>query len=243
MAVLWRGMDRDETVALTLAMRDSGQVLRWDDLPGPVVDKHSTGGIGDKVGLILAPLLAACGCFVPMLSGRGLGHTGGTLDKLESIPAVSGPTSSDCAGRARGRLCHRRPDRRSRAGRPPALRHPRRDGDGRERAVNHRLDLSKKLAAGPQRWSWTSRSAPAPSCPILQARELAAASPRSPEGAGLRCNALLTEWAAASAVPPATRWRWARPWPLRGASRPTRAAARGHAGVGGGGSGLGRVPR
>jgi thymidine phosphorylase len=66
-------------------MRDSGQVLHWD-LPGPVVDKHSTGGVGDMISLPLAPLLAACGCFVPMISGRGLGHTGGTLDKLESIP-------------------------------------------------------------------------------------------------------------------------------------------------------------
>jgi thymidine phosphorylase len=85
MAVFLRGMAREETVALTLAMRDSGRVLDWAGLPGPVVDKHSTGGIGDKVSLVLAPVLAACGAYVPMLSGRGLGHTGGTLDKLESI--------------------------------------------------------------------------------------------------------------------------------------------------------------
>ncbi|HEX6705629.1 MAG TPA: thymidine phosphorylase [Albitalea sp.] len=88
MATCWRGMSTAEAVALTLAMRDSGAVLRWDDLdlPGPVVDKHSTGGIGDTVSLILGPLLAACGCHVPMVSGRGLAHTGGTLDKLEAIP-------------------------------------------------------------------------------------------------------------------------------------------------------------
>jgi thymidine phosphorylase len=89
MAVFLRGMTRDETVALTVAMRDSGRVLDWAGLPGPVVDKHSTGGIGDKVSLVLAPVLAACGAFVPMLSGRGLGHTGGTLDKLESIPGYT----------------------------------------------------------------------------------------------------------------------------------------------------------
>jgi thymidine phosphorylase len=85
MAVLLRGMTRAERVALTEAMRDSGTVLAWD-LPGPVVDKHSTGGIGDVVSLMLAPALAACGAYVPMISGRGLGHTGGTLDKLDSIP-------------------------------------------------------------------------------------------------------------------------------------------------------------
>lgn len=85
MAICIRGMNREERVALTLAMRDSGDVMRWD-LPGPVVDKHSTGGIGDNVSLMLAPALAACGAYVPMISGRGLGHTGGTLDKLSAIP-------------------------------------------------------------------------------------------------------------------------------------------------------------
>jgi thymidine phosphorylase len=85
MAVFFKGMTREEAVGLTLAMRDSGTVLQWD-LPGPVVDKHSSGGIGDNLSLMLAPMLAACGCYVPMISGRGLGHTGGTLDKLDSIP-------------------------------------------------------------------------------------------------------------------------------------------------------------
>ncbi len=87
MAVFLHGMDTDETVALTREMRDSGAVLDWRALgvDRPVVDKHSTGGIGDKVSLILAPLLAACGAAVPMISGRGLGHTGGTLDKLSAI--------------------------------------------------------------------------------------------------------------------------------------------------------------
>jgi thymidine phosphorylase len=85
MAVFFKGMSREEAVGLTLAMRDSGTVLQWD-LPGPVVDKHSSGGIGDNISLYLAPMLAACGLYVPMISGRGLGHTGGTLDKLDSIP-------------------------------------------------------------------------------------------------------------------------------------------------------------
>lgn len=86
MAVFFRDMSLDERVALTLAMRDSGRVLDWSDLDGPVIDKHSTGGVGDNVSLMLAPILAACGAYVPMISGRGLGHTGGTLDKFDAIP-------------------------------------------------------------------------------------------------------------------------------------------------------------
>lgn len=88
------GLDDAGRVALTLAMRDSGDRLSWD-LPGPVVDKHSTGGIGDCVSLALAPMLAACGAHVPMISGRGLGHTGGTLDKLEAIPGLSTEVSEE----------------------------------------------------------------------------------------------------------------------------------------------------
>ena len=85
MAVFFRGLSVDERVALTRAMTNSGTTLAWD-LPGPVLDKHSTGGVGDAVSLVLAPAVAACGGFVPMIAGRGLGHTGGTLDKLASIP-------------------------------------------------------------------------------------------------------------------------------------------------------------
>ncbi len=86
MAVFFQGMEMDERVALTLAMRDSGDVLDWSHLDGPILDKHSTGGVGDNLSLMLAPIVAACGGFVPMISGRGLGHTGGTLDKMDSIP-------------------------------------------------------------------------------------------------------------------------------------------------------------
>ncbi|MFN0185197.1 MAG: thymidine phosphorylase [Aquabacterium sp.] len=98
MAIVLRGMDRAEVVALTRAMTDSGERLRWRDGPGhadawrldgPFLDKHSTGGVGDKVSLLLAPIVAACGGTVPMISGRGLGHTGGTLDKLQAIPGYA----------------------------------------------------------------------------------------------------------------------------------------------------------
>ena len=85
MAVFFRGLDATELPAFTLGMRDSGTVLDWRGLDRPVLDKHSTGGVGDKVSLLLAPIVAACGGVVPMISGRGLGHTGGTLDKLESL--------------------------------------------------------------------------------------------------------------------------------------------------------------
>ncbi len=94
MAILLNGLEKQERVDLTLAMADSGTRVNWqnENLGGPVLDKHSTGGVGDKVSLMLAPIIAACGGYVPMISGRGLGHTGGTLDKMDSIPGyVSQP--------------------------------------------------------------------------------------------------------------------------------------------------------
>ncbi|RDU78622.1 thymidine phosphorylase, partial [Aeromonas veronii] len=97
MAVYFKDMTMDERVALTCAMRDSGMVLTWDhlNLGGPIVDKHSTGGVGDVVSLMLGPMVAACGAFVPMISGRGLGHTGGTLDKLDAIPGYQTSVDND----------------------------------------------------------------------------------------------------------------------------------------------------
>jgi thymidine phosphorylase len=91
MTVFFRGLSLPERTALTLALARSGRTLDWSDLDlnGPVIDKHSSGGVGDKVSLMLAPIAAACGCYVPMISGRGLGHTGGTLDKLGAIPGYA----------------------------------------------------------------------------------------------------------------------------------------------------------
>src|SRR5665213_4057172 len=86
MAIVWRGLESRELVTWTRAMVDSGDRLEWSALPGSTVDKHSTGGVGDKISLCLAPLCAAAGLYVPMMAGRALGHTGGTLDKLETIP-------------------------------------------------------------------------------------------------------------------------------------------------------------
>jgi thymidine phosphorylase len=98
MAVFFRGLDAEELPAFTLGMRDSGTVLDWSDIDKPVLDKHSTGGVGDKVSLLLAPLIAACGGATPMISGRGLGHTGGTLDKLEAIPGYNATPSGPLMG-------------------------------------------------------------------------------------------------------------------------------------------------
>ena len=114
MAICFQSMNFAETAELTRAMANSGSVLDWaaEGIDRLVVDKHSTGGVGDKVSLILAPLVAACGAYVPMISGRGLGHTGGTLDKLDSIPGYDTAPGLDCLqtnGQVGG-LCDHRPD-------------------------------------------------------------------------------------------------------------------------------------
>ena len=139
-----------ETTALTLKMRNSGSVLQWPELDAPVVDKHSSGGVGDKVSLMLAPMLAAAGVYVPMISGRGLGHTGGTLDKFDSIPGYQTQPDNDLFSRhgQRSRLCRYRPNRQPGARRQKNLRYSRRLRHRRVHPADYRFHTFQKLAAG-----------------------------------------------------------------------------------------------
>ena len=164
MAILLNGMNRREIARWTAAMIASGERMDFSALSRPTADKHSTGGVGDKITLPLAPLVAACGVAVPQLSGRGLGHTGGTLDKLESIPGWRAALSNEemlaqLESRRRGDLRGRR---RARAGRQEALRaarrHRHRRGDPADRLLDH---VARRSPRAPARWCSTSRSAPA----------------------------------------------------------------------------------
>ena len=158
MAVFFRGMTRDEAVALTEAMRDSGAVLDWSDLDGPVLDKHSTGGVGDNVSLMLAPALAACGAYrADDLRPRPRPHRRharqARFDPRLPHPARQRPLPH---GRRGGRLRHHRPDRRPRPRRQAPLRHPRRHRDGRIDAADHRLDpVEEARRRARRRWSST----------------------------------------------------------------------------------------
>ncbi|HET6583541.1 MAG TPA: thymidine phosphorylase [Nannocystaceae bacterium] len=198
MAVFFRGMTMPERVALTRAMTRSGAVLDWSDagIDRPIVDKHSSGGVGDKVSLVLAPILAACGAAVPMISGRGLGHTGGTLDKLDAIP---GYTSTPDMARFRavlrevgcaiiGQTADLAPaDRRFYAIRDVTA-------TVESIPLITASILSKKLAAGLQflvmdvKWGSGAFASTLP-----MARELAASIVGVASGAGLRCTALVTD--------------------------------------------------
>jgi thymidine phosphorylase len=195
MAIFFRGMNRAERVALTRAMTQSGEVLRWD-LPGPVLDKHSTGGVGDKVSLILAPIVAACGAYVPMIAGRGLGHTGGTLDKLDSILGYD--TAPDLAALRRvvrdvgcaiiGQTEELAPaDRRLYAIR---------DVTGTVESIPLLTSsiLSKKLAAGLGGLAMDVKTGSGAFLPRLEdSRELARSIVEVATAAGLRCTALLSD--------------------------------------------------
>ncbi|MCA9707496.1 MAG: thymidine phosphorylase, partial [Myxococcales bacterium] len=211
MAVFFRGMSRPECVALTRAMMESGDVLDWSghDLPGPVVDKHSTGGVGDKVSLMLAPMLAACGAVVPMISGRGLGHTGGTLDKLESIPGYQAHPENQRFGEVLQEVgC-------AIIGQTGALA----PADRRFYAIRDVTAtvesiplitasiLSKKLAAGLQRLVLDVKVGSGAFIPEPdRAKALAHSLVEVAQGAGLPCSALLTDmgqvlgWTAGNAI-------------------------------------------
>ena len=196
MAVFFKGMTLDERVALTRAMTYSGTVLHWEGLGGPVLDKHSTGGVGDKVSLMLAPMVAACGGFVPMISGRGLGHTGGTLDKLSAIPGYKATPDLDTLRRVvRGVGC-------AIIGQTADLA----PADQRIYAVRDVTAtvesiplicssiLSKKLAAGLQGLVMDVKTGSGAFMPDLKsARELAESIVRIATGAHLPTVALLTD--------------------------------------------------
>ena len=198
MAVFFRGMEMPERIALTRAMMQSGDVLDWsrEGLNGPVVDKHSTGGVGDKVSLMLGPIAAACGCFVPMISGRGLGHTGGTLDKFDSIPGYQ--TQPDTALFRRvvrevgcaiiGQTSNLAPaDRRLYAIRDVTA-------TVESIPLITASILSKKLAAGLQGLVMDVKSGNGAFMPTLDsARELADSIVRVAGGAGVRTTALITD--------------------------------------------------
>ncbi|HEV8151366.1 MAG TPA: thymidine phosphorylase [Solirubrobacteraceae bacterium] len=195
MAVVLRGMTAAERVALTTAMRDSGEVLRW---PGdrPVLDKHSTGGVGDKVSLLLAPVIAACGGAVPMISGRGLGHTGGTLDKLEAIPGYdTAPEPERLRAVVAGAGCAIVGQTAQLA---PADRrlYAIRDATGTVESIPLLVGsiLSKKLAAGLDGLVMDVKVGSGAFLPDAHdARELAGAIVEVAAGAGLRTTALLTD--------------------------------------------------
>jgi thymidine phosphorylase len=198
MAVFFRGMTLQETIALTRAMTRSGATIDWSaaKLSGPILDKHSTGGVGDSVSLMLAPMLAACGAFVPMISGRGLGHTGGTLDKLDSIPGyVSQPDLAlfrrvvkDAGCAIIGQTADLAPaDRRLYAIRDVTA-------TVESVALITASILSKKLAAGLQGLVMDVKTGSGAFMPTLESsRELATSIATVASGAGLPTVSLITD--------------------------------------------------
>jgi len=195
MAVYFQGMNIAERVALTKAMRDSGTVLNWD-LPGPVLDKHSTGGVGDTVSLMLAPMVAACGGYVPMISGRGLGHTGGTYDKMESIPGyVAAPTMTkfrSVVGKHGCAIIGQTPDLAPADKRLYGIR----DVTATVESIGliTASILSKKLAGGLEGLAMDVKVGNGAFMPTLRAaRELARSIVEVATGAGLPTTALITD--------------------------------------------------
>src|SRR3984885_2548138 len=198
MAIVWRGMNAGERVALTAAMTRSGDVLEWSSvgLPGPILDKHSTGGVGDKVSLLLAPIMAACGAFVPMISGRGLGHTGGTLDKLESIPGYDVVLEPDRLRAAVARVGCAIVGQTARLAPADRRLYAIRDATGTVESIPLIVGsiLSKKLAAGLNALVMDVKFGSGAMMPELaRARELAQAIVEVAVGNGLPTVALLTD--------------------------------------------------
>ena len=198
MAIFLQGMTAQERVALTGAMTRSGDVLKWDDagLTGPVLDKHSTGGVGDKVSLLLAPIVAACGAAVPMISGRGLGHTGGTLDKLESIPGYDVAPSFDRLRAAVARVGCAIVGQTARLAPADRRLYAIRDATGTVESIPLIVGsiLSKKLAAGLDALVMDVKVGSGAFLPDTEsARELARAIVDVARGNGLPTAALLTD--------------------------------------------------
>ncbi|TXN43298.1 thymidine phosphorylase [Methylobacterium sp. WL7] len=195
MAVFFRGLALPERVALTRAMAGSGAVLTWD-LPGPVLDKHSTGGIGDTVSLALAPMVAACGGYVPMISGRGLGHTGGTLDKLASIPGYDATPGLDTFRRVVGRVGCAIIGQTAELAPADRRLYAIRDVTGTVESLDliTASILSKKLAAGLDGLVMdVKQGSGAFMAGLDEARALAESIVTVAEGAGLRTAALITD--------------------------------------------------
>ncbi|HYN90517.1 MAG TPA: thymidine phosphorylase [Thermoleophilaceae bacterium] len=198
MAIVLRGMSPAERIALTGAMRDSGDVLDWSDagLPGPALDKHSTGGVGDKVSLLLAPIVAACGGAVPMISGRGLGHTGGTLDKLEAIPGYDTAPDPDRFRRAVAGAGAAIVGQTARLAPADRRLYAIRDATGTVESIPLIVAsiLSKKLAAGLDALVMDVKVGSGAFLPDrAQAEELARAIVEVATGNGLPTSALLTD--------------------------------------------------
>lgn len=196
MAIVLNGMNREETVALTSAMAASGDRLDWPGLDGPVVDKHSSGGIGDKVSLILAPLLAACGAYVPMISGRGLGHTGGTLDKLESYAGYTTQPDMqqfrDCVRQAGCAIVGAGADLAPADRRLYAVRDV--TATVESLPLITASILSKKLAAGPSALVMDIKVGTGAFCPSMdEALALARSIVETANGAGLPTRALISD--------------------------------------------------
>jgi thymidine phosphorylase len=196
MAVHLQKMSMAEQTALTLAMRDSGRCLQWPDLNGPVLDKHSTGGVGDLVSLVLAPMMAACGAYIPMISGRGLGHTGGTVDKLESIPGFNVFPSNELFAKTVREtgvaMTGQGSDLAPADGRIYAVRDVTATVDSIPLIVAS--ILSKKLAEGLDGLVLDIKTGNgAFMCERNRARDLAANLIDVAETAGLRCSALITD--------------------------------------------------